>query len=124
MATNESTNESATEEDPASETGSEATRVVVSYPEDLSSWGKFQIGTNHFRAYLRKTKGRVAEDDVWDEFLDVGCCGDTLDVPLRVERVEGGDAMGPETDIEYESREACGIQGGWKVQSADGPNEV
>lgn len=104
--------------------GETATRVVVSYPEDLSDWGRFQVGTRHFKAYLGKTKGTVHEGDVWEEFLDVGCCGDTLDVPLRVERVEGGDRMGPETTIDYDVREACGIRGGWQVQSADGPNEV
>ncbi len=104
-------------------TNESATRVVVSYPKDLSKWGRFQVGTRHFVAYLRKTKGGVREGDVWDEFLDVGCCGDTLDVPLRVESVEGGDEMGPETDIVYEEREACGLRGGWQVQSADGPNE-
>lgn len=106
------------------ETSESASRVVVSYPEDLSNWGRFQVGTRHFKAYLGKTKGRVREGDVWDEFLDVGCCGDTLDVPLRVERVDGGDVMGPETDIVYEEREACGIRGGWQVQSADGPNDI
>ncbi|WP_266078469.1 hypothetical protein [Haladaptatus caseinilyticus] len=100
-----------------------ATSVVVSYPEDLSSWGQFQLDQRPFRAYLLKTKAEVREGDVWEEFLDVGCCGDTLDVPLRVESVEGGDRMGPETEIVYEAREACGIRGGWLVQSADGPNE-
>lgn len=104
--------------------GESAANVVVSFPEDLSSWGRFQVKTRHFQAYLRKTKGRAREGDVWEEFLDVGCCGNTLDVPLRVERVEGGDRMGPDTEIVYEVREACGIEGGWKVQSADGPNEV
>ena len=99
-----------------------ASTVVVSYPADLSEWGRFQVGTRHFKAYLRKKRGTIREGDVWEEFLDVGCCGDTLDVPLQVERVEGGSAMGPETEIVYEEREACGIQGGWRVQSADGPN--
>ncbi|KZN25650.1 hypothetical protein A4G99_04095 [Haladaptatus sp. R4] len=108
----------------AQQTGESATRVVVSYPEDLSSWGQFQIGTRHFLAYLRKTKDHVQAGDVWEEFLDVGCCGDTLDVPLRVESVEGGERMGPETEIVYEVREACGIRGGWQVQSAGGPNEI
>ena len=108
----------------AQHTDESATRVVVSYPEDLSSWGQFQVGTRHFLAYLRKTKGHVQRGDVWEEFLDVGCCGDTLDVPLRVESVEGGDRMGSETEIAYEEREACGIRGGWQVQSADGPNEI
>lgn len=100
-----------------------ATSVVVSYPEDLSNWGRFQLNERPFRAYLRKTKDEVREGDVWEEFLDVGCCGDTLDVPLRVESVDGGDRMGEDTEIVYETREACDIQGGWLVQSEDGPNE-
>ncbi len=108
----------------AQQTNKSATRVVVSYPEDLSNWGRFQVGTRHFMAYLRKTKGNVQAGDVWEEFLDVGCCGDTLDVPLRVESVEGGEEMGLDTEIVYEEREACGIRGGWQVQSAGGPNDI
>lgn len=104
--------------------GEPATKVVVSYPADLSLWGRQQISTHHFLAFLRKTKGRVAPGDVWEEFLDVGCCGNTLDVPLQVESVEGGDRMDEGTAIEYVEREACGIRGGWQVQSAGGPNEI
>lgn len=103
---------------------SSATLVVVSFPADLSKWGRDQIDTRHFKAFLRKTKGQVTAGDVWNEFLDVGCCGNTLDVPLQVESVEGGDRMGDGTEIEYVEREACGVRGGWQVQSADGPNEI
>ncbi|WP_255150884.1 hypothetical protein [Halorarius halobius] len=98
-----------------------ADRVVVSYPADLSEWGRGQIATRHFKAWLRRVHPRPTPGDVWEEFLDVGCCGNTLDVPLRVERVEGGDEMGEATTIEYETRAACGIEGGWRVQSAGGP---
>lgn len=102
-----------------------ADRVVISYPEDLSDWGRFQVEGSPFEAYLRKTKtGRIRGGDVWEEFVGVGCCGSTLDVPLRVERVEGGETLGPETEVEFAVRDACGIQGGWKVQSQGGPNEV
>lgn len=106
------------------EVGDAATTAVVSFPADLSKWGRDQIDTRHFKAFLRKTKGQVAAGDVWEEFLDVGCCGNTLDVPLRVESVEGGDRMGENTEIEYVEREACGVRGGWQVQSAGGPNEI
>lgn len=106
----------------ASETAAET--VVVSFPADLSLWGRDQIDTRHFKAFLRRTKGEVATGDIWNEFLDVGCCGNTLDVPLQVESVEGGTRMGPETEIRYVEREACGIAGGWQVQSQGGSNEV
>ena len=114
-------------EDPATDEPNDAeaaTRVVVSYPEDLSDWGRFQVEKPSFRAFLRKTRDELREGDQWEEFVGVGCCGNTLDVPLRIEAVEGGDRMGPDTDVEYEVREACGIEGGWQVQSAGGPNEV
>jgi hypothetical protein len=102
-----------------------ADSVGVSYPEDLSDWGRFQVEKDSFVAYLRKTKtGRVRQGDVWEEFVGVGCCGNTLDVPLRVERIDGGETLGPDTEVEFEIREACGIQGGWQVQSRSGPNEV
>jgi hypothetical protein len=98
-----------------------ATRVVVSYPADLSDWGRLQVESAHFRAYLRKTLGDVTEGDVTEEFVGVGCCGNTLDVPLRVERVECGGIVGGTTTVEFAVREACGIEGGWLVQSAAGP---
>lgn len=98
-----------------------ATRLVVSYPEDLSDWGRFQIEKPAFRAYLTKTLGEVREGDEWEEFVGVGCCGNTLDVPLRIERVDGGPEVTRDTQIEYTVREACGVQGGWLVQSASGP---
>lgn len=99
----------------------DATQVLVSYPEDLSDWGRFQVEKPAFRAYLTKTLGEVREGDEREEFVGVGCCGNTLDVPLRIERVEGGTEVTRETEIEYAVREACGIQGGWRVQSAGGP---
>lgn len=99
----------------------DATQVLVSYPEDLSDWGRFQVEKQAFRAYLTKTLGEVREGDEREEFVGVGCCGNTLDVPLRIERVEGGTEVTRETEIEYAVREACGIQGGWRVQSAGGP---
>lgn len=99
----------------------DATQILVSYPEDLSDWGRFQVEKPAFRAYLTKTLGEVREGDEREEFVGVGCCGSTLDVPLRIERVEGGTEVTRETEIEYAVREACGIQGGWRVQSAGGP---
>ncbi|MFB6111775.1 MAG: hypothetical protein ABEJ35_04475 [Halobacteriaceae archaeon] len=100
-----------------------AERVVVSYPADLSDWGRWQLDERSFKAYLRRNE-TAAAGDVWDVFLDVGCCGDTYDVPLRVERVDGGQQLTPETEFVYEERGACGLGGGWSVQSAAGPTDA
>lgn len=100
-----------------------ATTVVLSYPADLSDWGRWQLDERSFKAYLRRTHDTASVGDTWEVFLDVGCCGDTYDVPLRVEAVEGGQQLGADTTVEYEEREACGIEGGWEVQSAAGPEE-
>lgn len=99
----------------------EATRVVISYPADLSAWSRGQLETPWFRAYLRKTVGPATVGREWNEFVDVGCCGNAHDVPLRIEAVDGGTDVGQDTDIEYTTREACGVQSGWRVQSAAGP---
>jgi len=108
-----------TSEDPQPETPAE--RVVLSYPADLSQWGRDTLDDGPFRAYLGKTLGTVDPGAEVEVFVGVGCCGDTLDVPLRVEALDGGDAVTEATTIEYEVREACGIEGGWAVQSAGSP---
>lgn len=100
-----------------------ATRVVLSYPADLSDWGRSRIETSSFLAYLGKAHETAAVGDEWDEFVGVGCCGDTLDVPLVVERVEGGPRLNPETERTFAERAACGIEGNWRVQSAGGPKQ-
>ncbi|MHB9287987.1 hypothetical protein ACKVMT_13210 [Halobacteriales archaeon Cl-PHB] len=107
----------ASEPDP---TADAAERVVVSYPADLSQWGRDIVEARPFRAYLRKAHDDLAEGETWPEFVGVGCCGSALDVPLRVETVEGGDRMGPDTEVTYTVREACDLDGGWQVQSAGG----
>ena len=101
-----------------------ANRVVVSYPEDLSEWGRSQLEKPSYRAFLCKAYDRASEGDVWEEFVDVGCCGSSLDVPLRVERVDGGPRLEKDTEIEYTVREACGIEGSWQVQSEGGPSRA
>ena len=103
-----------------------ATSVTLSFPADLSRWDRDQLTTNHMRAYLKKTQGPAREGDVWEVFLDVGCCGDSPDVPLRVEAVESASGdddveLDENTRIEYVERDACGVNTGWKVQSEDGP---
>lgn len=98
-----------------------ATRVVISYPADLSDWGRSIVEDTPFRSYLPKAHERAEPGETWDEFVGVGCCGSALDVPLRVEEVEGGPALDEETDFEFTVREACDIGGGWEVQSQAGP---
>ncbi|WP_418285932.1 hypothetical protein [Halorubrum sp. DTA46] len=104
----------------------EATRVVLSYPDGLSGWGRDQIRTPHYRAYFTRVLGRVAVGDIREEFVDVGCCGDSLDLSFRVERIEADGAGVDEavvtraTAIAYETRSGD-VEGGWRVQSAGGP---
>ncbi|ELY51758.1 hypothetical protein [Natronococcus jeotgali] len=120
--TAETPRSSATVEEPADAARDAfAERIVVSYPADLSEWGRFQVEKPSFRAFLRKTRDAARKGDVWEEFVGVGCCGNSLDVPLRVEAVEGGSRVVDDTEIVYDVREACGIRGSWRVQSEGGP---
>lgn len=80
-----------------------------------------QIDTTHFRAWLRRTHDGFEAGERFEEFADVGCCGDALHVPFVVEDVEGSGAVTDETDIEYVEREGCDFEGGWQVQSEAGP---
>lgn len=105
-----------------------ASRLVLSYPDGLSDWGREQIDTDRYRGYFRRVLGAVSVGSVHEEFVDVGCCGDSLDVPFRVERVEvAGESVEravvtDETGIDYETRPGD-VEGGWCVQSAAGPAE-
>jgi hypothetical protein len=99
-----------------------ASRVVISYPADLSDWGRDIVEGSPFRAYLPKAHETVTEGDRWEEFVGVGCCGSALDVPLVVEHVDGGSLLTSETAVSFEVREACDIGGGWEVQSDAGPS--
>jgi len=98
-----------------------ATRVVLSYPADLSTWGRDIVENRRFRAYLRKAHDTATAGERWPEFVGVGCCGSALDVPLCVERVEGGARLTGDTAFEFTVREACDLDGGWRVQSEAGP---
>lgn len=99
-----------------------AAAVVVSFPDELSAWGRDQLFASRFAKYLRRVHTDVTVGDEWDEFLDVGCCGDSLTLTLRVEAVEpeGATTLDSETDITFVEREGS-VHGGWRVQSADGP---
>lgn len=105
----------------------EATRIVLSYPEGLSDWGRDQIETDRYRGYFARVLDRTAVGDVREEFVDVGCCGDSLDVPFRVERLAvdgdpvGSAAVTEDTAVDYETRSGD-VDGGWRVQSEAGPS--
>ncbi|MEF8852327.1 MAG: hypothetical protein V5A28_07905 [Haloarculaceae archaeon] len=103
--------------------GESADRVVLSYPADVGKHGRKRLHQDYYRGWLRKNHDAVAVGDEWDEFTDVGCCGSRMDLPLRVEAVDGGSHIGPETAIEYTEREACGVNPGWSVQH-DEPDPV
>lgn len=97
-----------------------AARVVVSYPASLGDWSREQLTSDRFRAYFRRTLGEVHEGMEFAEFVDVGCCGNSPDIPLRVEAVEGTGPVGEGTEIAFATREAD-VESGWEVQSAAGP---
>ena len=103
-----------------------ASRVVLSYPEGASEWARDQIETDRYRGYFARVLDAVAVGDRREEFVDVGCCGDSLDVPFRVERIDVGDdsvseaAVTADTEIAYR-RHPGDVDGGWRVQSSDGP---
>ncbi|KAB1198080.1 MULTISPECIES: hypothetical protein [Haloferax] len=101
---------------------STAASVVVSFPDELSAWGRDQLTADRFVNYLRRVHDEAEPGDEWDEFLDVGCCGDSLTLTLRVEDVEpaGATTISADTDVEFVEREGS-VHGGWCVQSADGP---
>jgi hypothetical protein len=97
-----------------------ATRVVLSFPSDLSERGRREIARDHYRTYLRRVHGALTPGDEFEEFTDVGCCGSTMHFTFRVEAVEGGDRLGPETEIDYVERDEGGAEGGWTVQNEPG----
>lgn len=107
-----------------------ATRVVLSVPAGVSDWARDQFESDRYRAYFRRVLDDVAVGDVSEEFVDVGCCGDSLDIPFRVERIETADGevgeatVDEDTAIEYTTRESNAddeVAGGWQVQSQAGP---
>lgn len=108
----------------ATETATEsvASSVVVSYPDELSAWGLDQLTADRFVNYIRRIHDEAAPGDEWEEFLDVGCCGDSLTLTLRVEELHPAEAttLTDDTEIEFVEREGS-VHGGWCVQSAEGP---
>lgn len=93
---------------------------MLSYPSGLSEWGRDQIGTKRYRRYLRRVFATPTVGDEREEFVDVGCCGSSLDLTFRVESVEGGDRVDDDTEVELVTRDGE-VEGSWRVQSAGGP---
>ena len=104
----------------ALEATADATRVVLSYPADLTDWDREQLETPWYIGYLRKILGEPEIGDTFEEFVDIGCCGSSRTVPLKIEEIEGGPRVGEDTEIEYTVREACDLPGAWDVQSGEG----
>lgn len=97
-----------------------AARIVISYPESLGEWSRDQLTSDRFVAYFRRTLGEVHEGMEFAEFVDVGCCGNSPDIPLRVEAVTGTGPVGEGTAVEFTTRDVA-VESGWEVQSAAGP---
>lgn len=78
-------------------------RVTISYPDD--EWIRNELETDTYTGYLQRAKdGPIEVGDEWDEFVSRGC-GTPRDVILRVEAVEGGSVIGPETEFVFTPRE-------------------
>lgn len=96
-------------------------RVVLSHPDGLSNWGRFQIRQKHFRAWLTRSHESFTEGERFEEFVDTGCCGSAHHVQFVVEGVEGDGDVTRETEVEYVTRPGCDSGGGWGAQSEAGP---
>lgn len=92
-------------------------RVVLSHPAALSSWGQLQIDQKHFRAWLTRSHESFSEGERFEEFVDTGCCGGAHYITFVVEAVDGNGPVTRETEIEYTDRDECDMGGGWKAQS-------
>lgn len=104
-----------------------ADRVVVSFrspetdPDENddwwiadSDWLRENMQESTYLTYLRRAHaGPVSIGDEWDEFVNCGCASPE-DVVLRVEGIDGGTAIGPETSIHVVSRQEV-------VEGTDGP---
>jgi len=99
------------------DTSAVAGRVLVSFPSPAtdgqesgwwspdSDWLRENMNETTFTRYLRRAHaGPVSVGDEWAESVNCGCAS-PVGVTLLVERVEGGDAIGPATEIEVLARE-------------------
>lgn len=95
-------------------------RLVLSYPDDLSEWSHRQVSADRYRNYLRKVFATPVAGDESEEFVDVGCCGNSLRFTVRVEAVEGSGETTADTVVDLVERRED-VEGGWAVQSEAAP---
>jgi hypothetical protein len=94
--------------------GAVADRVVLSYRAPGATGGEWELADSEwirdrmrkpsYTKYLKRAHaGPVAVGEEWAEFVNCGCAS-PQDVVLRVEAVEGGEALGMETAIDVRPR--------------------
>lgn len=77
-----------------------ASQVSIAYTPADERTAK-ELDADSYRSYLRRARrGPVSVDEEWAEFVSTGC-GTTQDVTLHVTAVEGGSAIGPNTEFEF-----------------------
>ena len=83
----------------------DADRIVLSYrveDDTRDEWVRAALGEDAYRSYLRRVHGGPASvGDEWAEFVSRGC-GSPVDVTLRVDAIEDGTDLGPDTDLAFE----------------------
>lgn len=83
--------------------------VELSYPADLSGWAQLQLTTPWFKGYLRRTLGTVTKGEIRTEFVDVGCCGHSPPIELRIES-PGTTIVDEDTEIRFVQRTSVTAQ--------------
>jgi len=91
-----------------------ADRIVLSFAPSAADedpwsgvdteWIADELHGDTYQQYLRRAHGGpVSVGEEWDEFISCGC-STPQDVLLRVERVEGGTALGDATALIIQPR--------------------
>ncbi|MFB6133308.1 MAG: hypothetical protein ABEJ44_07915 [Halanaeroarchaeum sp.] len=76
-----------------------ATTVVLEHDPAESQWVIDQLSDATFTDQLRETYATVAVDDTLTGSIEVGGCGDELNVDLRVKDVSGGRDIDRDTEF-------------------------
>lgn len=80
-----------------------ATTVTLRCPDDEHVYDALTSGG--FRRYLERVHaGPTAVGDVWNESVNEGC-GRLREVEVTVVAVEGGETLGPDTELRFETPE-------------------